>query len=84
MIATLAGVVVAGIRAEPAFAQPPAVNHVVAVARPPRYQSPCPARFEFIGTIFVTRARVRRLAGAPRVVPVDMLSNVANINLNCQ
>lgn len=38
---------------EPAAAQPVPVSRVVAVARPPRYQGPCPAQFEFIATIYV-------------------------------
>jgi hypothetical protein len=37
----------------------PAINRVVAVARPPAYNGPCPASIEFVGTIFVNRpARV--------------------------
>lgn len=34
------------------------VTRVVAVARPPRYDGPCPVRFEFVGTIFVARPTV--------------------------
>lgn len=125
MIAVLAGGALAGCLAEPASAQPPpAVNRVVAVARPPVYQGPCPARFEFIGTIFVNYPTVVtyrwersdhaaapvqsvsingtgqgvvntwQIGGPPGRVfsgwevlhvlaPVDMLSNVANINLVC-
>jgi hypothetical protein len=36
-----------------AEAQGPAINHVVAVARPNNYDGLCPASIEFIGTIFV-------------------------------
>ena len=50
-IATALAVLAFGVL--PAAAQVPAVQRVVAVARPPRYEGPCPARFEFIGTIFV-------------------------------
>ncbi len=52
LVAALAAGAIAGL-AEPTLSQLPPVNRVVAVARPPRYQGPCPARFEFIGTIFV-------------------------------
>ena len=34
------------------------VTRVVAVAKPPRYDGPCPVRFEFVGTIFVARPTV--------------------------
>jgi hypothetical protein len=43
---------------QPAVAQP-AINHVVAVARPQAYDGHCPAAIAFIGTIFVNHpARV--------------------------
>ena len=37
---------------QPAVAQP-AVNHVVAIAKPSAYDGRCPASIEFIATIFV-------------------------------
>jgi hypothetical protein len=53
MAVVVAGGALASCLPDPGFAQAPPVNHLVAVARPPHYQGPCPMRFEFIGTIFV-------------------------------
>ena len=48
----LAAVVVTCSLPAVALAQAPPVTRVVAAARPPRYEGPCPARFEFVGTIY--------------------------------
>jgi len=54
-VAALAGAVVTIALPVVASAQ---VTRVVAVARPARYDGPCPARFEFIGTIYVAHPTV--------------------------
>jgi hypothetical protein len=54
ILAAFAATAVGGALTGDVLAQPAPVNRVVAVVRPARYEGPCPARFEFIGTIYTS------------------------------